>query len=169
MQQESENTQKKSIWYPLVLAVLSFVGVIDSAYLSYTRFTDTEIVCGAIQGLSGCNVVAASPFSELFGIIPLAYLGLFFYLVILVLSILLFVDQKNIKKRALLVLTGLGFLSSVYFLYLQAFVIFAFCIYCVISAAISTLLFGIAIVWYFTSKIEEQAPEIDEQNQEETI
>ena len=140
---------------PVITGLFSFIGIIDSGYLSYTRFTGTEIVCDAFGALSGCNEVAASPFSEFLGI-PLAYLGLAFYLAIFVLSIVLFFKRNEDLKQLLLAFTAVGFLSSMYFMYLQAYVIFAFCIYCVISAITSTLLLGIAAYWLWFLKEDNQ-------------
>jgi uncharacterized membrane protein len=60
-------------------------------------------------------------------------------------------------QRLMLVVGGLGLLASIYFLYLQLFIINALCIYCVASFIISTLLFG-AIVWLYRLPIPHALP-----------
>lgn len=53
--------------------------------------------------------------------------------------------------RIVTVLAGAGFLVSLNFVYLQAFVLEAFCLYCLISALFSTLLF-IGSIWLTIEK-----------------
>ncbi len=125
-------------WLQPSIIVLAFIGLIDSLYLSYARFASVDLPCSVTNG--GCSVVAESPYAVLFGM-PLAYLGVLFYLSILIISLLIIFKSK-IKhlSDALLIITVLGALSSAYFLYLQGFVIKAFCIYCIVSAIISFIL-----------------------------
>lgn len=69
---------------------------------------------------------------------------------------LLYLDTKKVIVARLLVLaTALGFLSSTYFIYIQKFKIGAFCIYCILSALISTILFGIGIAIQRKIKLPE--------------
>ncbi len=83
----------------------------------------------------------------MFGV-PLSAWGVMFYLVIGFLA-LLYMDTKNLLVAKLIpISTTLGFLSSAYFIYVQKFKIGAFCIYCILSAIISTLLFALGIaIW----------------------
>ncbi|PIT91249.1 vitamin K epoxide reductase [Candidatus Kaiserbacteria bacterium CG10_big_fil_rev_8_21_14_0_10_49_17] len=134
-----------------VIALATF-GIIDAGYLSWARFTGSSLSCNI---LNGCNVVAASPESVLFGIMPLSYLGLLFYIGIFALGVLLLVQDAKLFRVLLVLATLGGFLASVYFTYLQAFVINAFCIYCLTSAVLSTLLFGFSIWVYYT---KEESP-----------
>ncbi|OHA32010.1 MAG: hypothetical protein A2928_00260 [Candidatus Taylorbacteria bacterium RIFCSPLOWO2_01_FULL_45_15b] len=58
--------------------------------------------------------------------------------------------DKRLKKLmiAAIVLASVGFLVSLLLLYVQAFVLHAYCLYCLLSAGTSTLLFilGMAIL-----------------------
>jgi uncharacterized membrane protein len=125
------------------IVVLASIGALYSGYLAYARLIDSSITCGIVEG---CNVVASSPYSELFGVIPLSYLGFIFYVDILLLGILLFKNDRPSLYFTLLAFTSAGFLSSLYFIYLQAAVIKAYCIYCLMSAGTSTILFIVAIL-----------------------
>jgi uncharacterized membrane protein len=98
--------------------------------------------------------VAASSYSTLFGI-PLSAFGLLFYLSIF--KIALHMRYQLLEKvglgmlrpflpQMLLVASTLGFICSAYFTYLQAFVINAWCMYCVISACLSTIIFIATLV-----------------------
>mgnify|MGYP001566510994 CR=1 FL=1 len=127
-----------------VLIVLALVGFTDSAFLLAKRISGAPIPCFIT---SGCDTVSKSPYSVLFGV-PLSLLGVIFYLIIGFLA-LLYIDTKNILVARLIPLaTMLGFLSSAYFIYVQKFKIGAFCIYCIISAIVSTLLFILGVtIW----------------------
>ncbi|MDO8604147.1 MAG: vitamin K epoxide reductase family protein [bacterium] len=124
------------------IVVLALIGFADSAFLFAKRVSGTPIPCFIT---SGCDTVSKSPYSVLFGV-PLSLLGVIFYLAIGFLA-LLYLDTKNLLVAKLLVLaTTLGFLSSAYFLYIQKFKIGAFCIYCIVSAIVSTLLFALGVI-----------------------
>jgi uncharacterized membrane protein len=88
----------------------------------------------------GCDQVAASPYATVAGL-PLALFGAVYYLAIL-LSVVAYLDTR--RESVLLLtawFTAVGFIASVWFVYLQVFVIQAICFYCMVSAATSTLLF----------------------------
>lgn len=123
---------------------LALVGFTDSAFLLAKRLSGAPIPCFIT---SGCDTVSKSPYSVLFGV-PLSLLGVLFYLGTGFLA-LLYMDTKNLLAGKLIfVATTLGFLSSAYFIYVQKFKIGAFCIYCILSAIVSTILFALGImVW----------------------
>jgi len=124
-----------------VALVLSTVGLIDAAYLSYARATHSALNCSI---LNGCNIVAASPYAVLFSLIPLAYLGLLFYTALVVMLLTQRLWEPHLWRLAFFALAGGGAVASVYFLYVQFFLIRAVCIYCLLSAGISFALCGVA-------------------------
>ncbi len=118
-------------------------GIFDSIYLTLTYYTNTALTCGI---LDGCNIVAQSEYSSIFGI-RLSVFGIFYYTLLTLFAIILFfVYVRRILLQFLIVLTSIGFISSIYFTYLQLFVINAVCIYCLWSAFSSTLLFILSII-----------------------
>ena len=117
------------------ILVLAFCGLADSAYLTQHELSGTPLICN-IQNLSGCNTVATSPYSHLFGV-PLAEYGIFFYGILFVLAALELVLFDRILRRALQWVAVFGVLASLYFTILQVFFIGAFCIYCAVSAVIA--------------------------------
>lgn len=127
----------KRIGVVLILA-LAFFGLADSVYLAQHQVSGIPLLCN-IQSLSGCNIVAASQYSHIFGI-PLAEFGILFYSVIFVLAALEIVIFDQLLRRALQAISLVGVISSLYFTLVQVFVIGAFCIYCFVSALITLLI-----------------------------
>jgi len=117
----------------------AFFGLADSMYLTQHELSGTPLLCD-IQNLSGCNVVATSQYSHIFGI-PLAEFGILFYSVMFVLAALEIVIFDQLLRRVLQVLSFIGLLSSLYFTSVQIFLIGAFCIYCFASALFTLLIF----------------------------
>lgn len=131
-------------WFLWVIIALALIGFTDSAFLLAKRISGAPIPCFIT---SGCDTVSKSPYSVLFGV-PLSAWGVIFYLGTGFLA-LLYLDTKNLLVAKLIPLaTTIGFLSSLYFIYVQKFKIGAFCIYCILSAIISTALFVCGIrIW----------------------
>lgn len=125
-----------------VIVGLAGLGLIDTIYLSYKHATSSDLICNF---LDGCNVVTTSVYSKLFGVIPLAYLGLAFYLFLLFVIFAKVRAGKFTTEKILKNLISVGFAFSLYYLYLQVFVIKALCIYCLVSLTINALMF-VAIV-----------------------
>ncbi len=117
------------------LILLTFLGVADSAYLAEKALTGSALTC-SIKGLEGCNVVAQSVYSHLFGI-PLGVYGIGFYGVMFVLAILALKAPRKFVHDALAAIGVLGLLASSVFIGIQIFLIKALCIYCLASGAIS--------------------------------
>ncbi len=129
-----------------IIVALNVVGLADALYLSYARYMHVDLPCSITNG--GCSIVAASPYAVMFGM-PLAYLGVAFYSIMLV-TVLISVYKPQIYKikEILLILSVFGALDSLYFLYLQGYVIGAFCIYCIISAGITFVLLPLVYIYY---------------------
>lgn len=127
----------------LVLLILALLGVTDSVYLTIEHFSDSIPPCIANSLFSDCRKVLQSKYSQIAGI-PLALLGTIHYSLLTFLSALVIVKGKRIAKYLVLILTTFGVLISTYLVYLQLGVIDAICLYCMISAIISLLLFIVA-------------------------
>jgi len=120
---------------------LSFIGILDAGYITMEAFTGGTVVCPLV---GGCNTVLQSSYAQIFGY-PVALYGLLFYLSIFVLSFL-YLDRGNARVFTLLKLLPIvGFLFTLWFLYLQAFVIKSYCFFCLISAGLSMILFGLTL------------------------
>jgi len=132
---------KKYIGYVWAAVTLSFIGLANSFYLVQSHVTGEPLRCSI---LDGCNAVAASPYSIVLGV-PLASWGVLFYFGIFVIAATMLMVRARSLSHFFVFGTAVGFLASVYFTYLQIFLIKAVCMYCVLSAILSTLLLIIAL------------------------
>ncbi|KKW39419.1 hypothetical protein A3I46_00380 [Candidatus Kaiserbacteria bacterium RIFCSPLOWO2_02_FULL_54_13] len=126
----------------VLILVLSFAGIADSAYLAQHKANGTPLICN-IQNLSDCNIVANSQYSYIFGI-PIAELGVLFYSIMFVLAALELALFDRLLRRVLQAFSLVGLLISIFSTIVQVFVINALCIYCLASALISLLIFVLA-------------------------
>jgi len=126
----------------VAILFLAFFGLADSAYLAEHEINGTPLICN-IQNLNGCNVVADSAYSHVFGV-PLAEFGVLFYGILLVLAALELVLFDKFLRRVLQGFSLIGVLSSLYFTTIQIFFIGAFCIYCTTSALIALVILVLA-------------------------
>ncbi len=126
-------TQLKNIKFILVLIL---AGILDTLYLSYEHFTNFIPPC-PIHSILGsfvdCGKVLSGQYAWIFGI-PVAYLGLLYYLFIFFLAI-----KGHFKF--LFALSFFALMASGYFVYLQLFVLHAICLYCMASAIINLMVF----------------------------
>lgn len=120
-------------------ASLALAGYADATYLTVKHLYRADAGCLLSDG---CDTVLNSEFSTIFGI-PLAFLGYAYYL-ICVIGITAYMQTGKAKILSGLFLINLsGFAFSLWLVYLQAFVLNAFCTWCLFSAAVSTLLLAI--------------------------
>jgi protein-disulfide isomerase/rhodanese-related sulfurtransferase len=128
----------------LLLFALSLVGLFDALYLWWTyTLPSRPMVC--LGG--GCNTVRSSPFAYPWGV-PLPAAGAAMYVLLALLIFAWPVLQEpfaHLARRAVAGVAGLGFLFSLYLSGVEAFVLHAWCTWCVISAITVTLIFGLAL------------------------
>ena len=130
-----------------IMIVLAVVGLGVATYLTVVHYVGFSLLActgGHAGGGSSCQTVQSSEWSELAGI-PVALLGLIGYIGIL--GSLLVPDREE-SRLATLGLTLIGFLFSGYLTYRELFSIQAICEWCVSSAVILTILFGLSIARY---------------------
>ncbi len=127
-------------WIIISGFVLALIGFSDAAYLSVKRLNGQIPPCIIT---SGCDVVTNSSYSS-FGPIPVPVVGAIFYLTTLVLFFIALETKANKWGVIALSISPFGFLFSLYFLFIQAFVLHAYCIYCLGSFVTSTSIFGLA-------------------------
>ena len=117
----------RNILYILV-AIVSLAGLAVAGYLTVQALTGETAACG---GSPDCFRVLGSSYAKIAGI-PVAAFGL--------------VAFVYARARLFLTLTvGAMFLVTLWLLYVQAFLLHAYCRYCLFSAAIVFLLGGLVI------------------------
>ena len=144
--------------FAAVFLVVAFLGFMDASYLAAKHYLGSPVTCKAFGG--GCKNVTDSKFATILGV-PVALLGSFYYLSVLALS-LLYLDKGNKKTLDFLSrYVFVGMAASIYFVFLQAFVIKYWCAYCLGSAATATLLFTAGIVYLCQPKPVEPVPPVE--------
>ncbi len=130
---------------PLAAAVVALGGVADAVYLTVKHFTGEAVPCSVVEG---CEQVLTSSYAEIFGV-PLAAFGALAYFMAFSLAILAtFGDRRMWSLFGIQVI--LMAIFTAWLVYLQAFVIEAFCQFCLISAAITLILLTIFLVSRFS-------------------
>lgn len=123
--------------------ILALIGVVVSGLLTYWHITGADVPCTN----RGCDMVAQSPYSRLWGI-PVAAFGLGYYAYCLMVTALLpSIPQKAVRGllMSLVLFSIAGVAVSAYLSYLELAVINAVCQWCIASALITLLLLPASI------------------------
>ena len=122
----------------VLILIFAFLGISDSAYIAKSEMSNTPLICN-VDSIFDCNIVAASQYSHIFGI-PLSVFGIIFYsFVFIIAAIELFIFNR-LLRRALQAISIIGIIASLYFTFLEIFIIKALCVYCIASAVITLLI-----------------------------
>jgi len=127
-----------------LLLVLSLFGLFDALYLLWVYTSPSRpMVCLG----SGCDTVRASPYAHVFGLpVPLFGVAAYVVLTLLIFAEDLFSEGLGQTLRyAVACLSAGGFLYSLYLTSLEAFVIHAWCAWCVTSALVITSIFVLSL------------------------
>jgi uncharacterized membrane protein len=127
-------TRRRAILYGTA-AVVSLIGLGDSIYLTIEHISGRTVRCTIVQG---CSTVLSSPYASFRGI-PLALVGAVAYFTVFSLATLAAFEYKFAGKLLVPLLAGM-LLVTVWLIYLQAFVIEAFCQFCLLSALVTLVL-----------------------------
>ena len=123
----------------LAVAAVAAAGVAVAGYLTYVHYRPGALIC---TGGGGCEAVQDSSYAEIAGI-PVALLGLVACLAVLVLVAW---DSELARTLAAMVaLSGAGF--AVYLVVVQAFVIDAWCVWCLVNDLVVVPLLALLTVW----------------------
>lgn len=118
---------------------VALAGVAVAGYLTYVHYRPDALVC---TGGGGCETVQESSYAELAGI-PIALLGLLAYG-----AVLLLVAWDREPARALVAAVGLAALGFAgYLVALQAFVVDAWCVWCLVNDLVVAPLLATLGVW----------------------
>jgi uncharacterized membrane protein len=131
----------------MIIAVLALCGVFISTYLTLYKL-------GYIGTLScsigSCETVQMSKWAKFLGL-PVAAWGVGYYVVVLATAVAgtmaSFAESRRVSAVLLAEAVG-GFAFTVYLTSLEAFVIHAYCIYCLSSACIVTLILAASVADY---------------------
>ena len=125
----------------IILLIVALIGFIDAGYLTLEHFQGRIPPC-SVTG--GCEVVLTSSYSVILGI-PVSLTGVIYYLFILA-GTFAYLESKNLKiLKCVLLITFFGLLASLWFTFVQVFILNSYCAYCLGSALISLTLFSISM------------------------
>lgn len=137
------------LWLQLTSFALAVLGLAVSAYETYAHFNGSHLA-GCPTGGSGtfnCTAVITSPQSMVFGIFPVAILGLIFYVfVVAIMSPWAWRWQRREVAwlRVVSMVTGMGFVM--YLIYAELYQIGDICEYCTGVHIITFVLFCLTLL-----------------------
>ena len=137
---DPRTNRRRAILYGLA-AVVSLIGLGDSIYLTVEHMAGRSVRCTIVHG---CSAVLSSPYASFRGI-PLALIGAGAYFTVFSLATLAAFEYKFAPRLLVFVVAGM-LLVTLWLLYLQAFVIEAFCQFCLLSALVTLALTLIVFV-----------------------
>jgi uncharacterized membrane protein len=121
------------------LALVALAGSGVAGYLTYVHYRPEALIC---TSSGGCETVQESSYAELAGI-PVALLGLLAYLAVL--ALVAWDSEAARTVVAAIALGAAGF--AVYLVSLQAFVIDAWCVWCLVNDLVLVPLLVLLAVW----------------------
>ncbi|HSL71330.1 MAG TPA: vitamin K epoxide reductase family protein [Longimicrobiales bacterium] len=144
-EQSTEVDEVGAPWHRMGIAVLALAGLLIAGYLLLYKIR----VLGTIAcGSGGCETVQASPWAVFLGV-PVPVWGVIGYLLIFVLALLGLqprFERSRLLGLALFTAAATGFAFSAYLTGVEAFLIRAWCRWCVGSAIVATLIFALSLV-----------------------
>lgn len=134
-------------WAAPVTLTLSVVGLAVAGYLTWSHYTTPLALACPDTGVINCAKVTTSPQSMLFGVLPVALLGLGYFAVLTGLSLpAAWRSPRPAVRRFRLAAVGVGVVSVVYLVYVELFAVDAICLYCTAVHVVTVLLFAATAV-----------------------
>lgn len=134
------NSRTRTILYTIA-ALISLAGLADALYLTIQGLTGETAVCG---GSPDCFKVLGSTYARVAGI-PVAAFGVLGYFSVF--SFATFAAFRYARARTFFVLTVWAmFAATLWFLFVQAFLLHAFCRFCLFSAALVFVLAALVVL-----------------------
>ena len=134
------------VWFQLVTWALAIAGLGVSIYLTIAHYTSSSILACSDKGLVNCGLVTTSPESMVFGVFPVAVLGLAFY-VFMVAAVSPWAWRLKYPQlawaRLASVIVGIGFV--LYLVYTELFTLNAICLWCTSVHVLTFLLFVLIV------------------------
>jgi uncharacterized membrane protein len=148
VEEQETRSSGQPLWLQVVTFALAIFGLVISAYETYAHFNGSHLAGCPTGGnhTFNCTAVITSPQSMVFGVIPVAVLGLAFY----VAAVPLFspwawrIQRREVHLLRLgSVVVGMGFVM--YLIYAELYQIGDICEYCTGVHIVTFLLFCITV------------------------
>jgi uncharacterized membrane protein len=124
-----------------IAAFISLAGLVDATYLTVQSLTGETLVCG---GSADCFRVLGSGYARIAGI-PVAAFGVVGYFGAFSLATFAAFGYARARKFFTLTVSAM-FAVTLWFLFVQAFILHAFCRYCLFSAAVVFVLAALVVL-----------------------
>jgi uncharacterized membrane protein len=140
--EKMENTRPSRIAVILysIAAVVALTGLAEATYLTVLSLTGATALCG---DSAGCFQVLGSKYARIAGF-PVAGLGALAYFTVFSMAVFAAFGHRRARHPFAITIWAM-FAGTLALLYVQAFVLHAYCRYCLVSAALVFLLAGIAV------------------------
>jgi uncharacterized membrane protein len=127
-----------------IITALAILGLLVSIYMTIYKITANDKMC---LGSGDCSVVNASRYASINGI-PVALIGVIGYAAILGIH---WLERRNafFEENGSLILFGIsliGFLFTLWLVYVEIALIKAFCPFCITSQITMTLIFILSVI-----------------------
>lgn len=117
--------------------LLALIGLADTAYLTAKHYLGGSVPCSITEG---CDTVLNSAFSVYLGVPTALWGGLYYAALVLLAALFLQTKASHLLGLAFGLAAG-GLLVSAALIYVQGFILSAWCFYCLISAFTTFLIF----------------------------
>ncbi len=145
-------------WPGVVGTVASALGLGVAGSLTYEHFTSSTSLACSDNGVVNCLKVTTSTYSAVAGV-PVAVLGLVFFVVMLVLQLPpVWRRPEPAVRLGRLAWAVVGLVTVLYLLYAELFAIDAICLWCTAVHVLTLVLFGTTV--YATSAYPAPSTEV---------
>lgn len=123
--------------YKIILALL-IISLISSLILT---LTPTPIICE-----KGCDIVQTSKYAYTFGV-KNSVLGVFAFAILSAITILQIKQPSKNRRITINLSVAIGAIVAIYFIYLQHFILFSYCKYCLVVDM--SMIISIGIILFY--------------------
>jgi uncharacterized membrane protein len=149
------------IYGPAML--VSLIGLGDSLYLTIQHLTGQSVRCAVT---TGCSAVLSSHYAAIAGV-PTAAFGALAYFAAFSLATMASFGYER-ARTALAILVAPMLIMTLWLFYVQAFVLHAFCEYCLLSAGMTLTLTALVVAARFliptSGNIEDRGSRIEDRS-----
>jgi len=141
--------------------LVSLIGLGDSLYLTIQHLTGQSVRCTVT---TGCSAVLSSHYAAIAGV-PTAAFGALAYFAVFSLATLAAFGYER-ARTALALLVAAMLIMTLWLFYVQAFVLHAFCEYCLLSAGMTLTLTALVVAARFlipaSGNIEDRGSRVED-------
>jgi len=121
----------------LILLVIAFAASVILTVIP------TPVICNPNDG---CEVVQTSSYSQTFGI-KNSLFGIIAFGILIILTYLELKHPKKSRKQLITLAAAIGFIIAMWFIYVQASILHAWCKYCMVADVAAILAFLVIVFW----------------------